>query len=130
MTGTPLSSRAAGETPMHADERLNALGQASGSAEVAAQTLAALKRALAGEQLRASHREALSQQAELLGRFTAASTQASDAPTLAATLAQEGPWTFRNLSSLRNRMHGADVNDDVVNAARNFLLLLAREPQP
>jgi hypothetical protein len=113
---------------MHADERLNALGQASGSAQLAAQALSGLKRALAGKQIRPSQRLALTRQAELFGRFAAAKTK--DAAALAATLAQEGPWPFRNLNEVSEQFPGVGVDDGAVKDARDFLMHLAQEPQP
>jgi hypothetical protein len=114
---------------MHADERVNALGQASGSAEVAAQSLAALRRALAGKELRPNQKEALKVQADMIDLMS--SMRASDTAALAAMLVSEGSGALRNLSSLRQRLAlHHDVDDAALGDAREFLRSLASDPQP
>jgi hypothetical protein len=114
-----------GDTHMRADERVSALGQASGSAEVAAQALSAVKRALDGKELKPEQKEALTHQAELVKLLVTAPVRARNASSLAAMLSQEGPWTLR----LHERL-GTEADEAALRDAGDFLTWLASAPYP
>lgn len=109
---------------MHADERLSALGHASGSAEVAAEALSAIRRSQAGRALDRAHLTALRQQAEILDLIAAASPTLNPADT-AAMLSEHGTWSIRSLHGIARRL-APDGIDRLV-AASEFLRALAAE---
>jgi hypothetical protein len=112
---------------MHADERLSTLGHASGSAEVAAQALAAVRAALAGRTLSDRHQEALRTQAELIDLLASdAIRTTSSAAARAAMLAQEGPSTLKSLRTLSDRLAELNNNGPTFAEAGNFLRTLAQ----
>jgi hypothetical protein len=109
---------------MHADERLSAMGHASGSAEVAAQALSAVRRALNGLELKPTQRNALKEQADLIDWLGTASERADNPASLASMLAQEG-HSFRDLTSFQQRV---SRDESALRDARDFLRWLAAEP--
>lgn len=110
---------------MHADERLSTLGHASGSAEVAAQALTAVRRALSGHPLTQRHKEALQAQADLIDLLASESDRASNISARAAMLAQDGPSALKNLRTLSIRL--SEINGSVSSLveAGHFLRALA-----
>jgi hypothetical protein len=110
---------------MHADERLSTLGHASGSAEVAAQALAAIRLALAGRPLSTRQREALQAQAELIDLLASDAIRTTSVSARAAMLAQEGPSALKSLRTLSSRLSELNGTSPSLAEARDFLRTLA-----